>query len=160
MSNLPCTEAFRDGLHDVRDREARPAHGTGLVRKPVPFEHWSGADRTMYPAEVATAVLVRGFGDRSRPSPSLRPDVRPAYMVGMVETVAITDLPQLANLCWNRDVSIPLRGDDALALYEREWRHVDEAAMSIPEREALDRLVRLFGNGVFMPAGAPIRVVE
>ena len=75
-------------------------------------------------------------------------------------TVVPEDLPQLKTLAWNRDVSAPMAGADALALYEREWRHVDETAMTCHERATLDDLIRTHGNGLFMPTGGRMRTVR
>jgi hypothetical protein len=59
-----------------------------------------------------------------------------------------TAWPVLGELTWNRaDRWIP--ADEALALYERNWRHVDTASMSGEEAELIQRLVDRFGGGVF-----------
>lgn len=39
---------------------------------------------------------------------------------------------------------------EALSLYERNWRFVDQAAMPAHERELVERLVRDYGNGVLL----------
>jgi hypothetical protein len=57
--------------------------------------------------------------------------------------------PNLALLCWNlapRSVT----EQEALALYERNWRLVDAATMPAHERALVDRLVVEFGNGVLL----------
>jgi len=56
--------------------------------------------------------------------------------------------PQLRLLCWNRGGSNAIRGEDALALYEANWRHIDEKALTPDERHLLDRLIARYGNGV------------
>ena len=57
------------------------------------------------------------------------------------------DYPELALLCWNRaDRFLPAR--EAFALYERNWRFVDEARLSPRERALIDRLALRYGNGV------------
>ena len=62
--------------------------------------------------------------------------------------VEIARYPQLRSLCWQRPADAVIDGRDALAVYERGWRHVDEAAMTPDERALLDALVRVHGNGV------------
>jgi hypothetical protein len=37
---------------------------------------------------------------------------------------------------------------EAFALYEGNWRFVDEAALEPAERELIDRLALVYGNGV------------
>jgi transcriptional regulator with XRE-family HTH domain len=57
------------------------------------------------------------------------------------------DYPQLQRLAWQRDASTTLSAEEALALYERNWRHVDRGAMDARERALLDRLKRELGGG-------------
>lgn len=59
-----------------------------------------------------------------------------------------TAWPVLRDITWNRaDRWIP--ADEALALYERNWRHVDEARLGEEEAELIRRLADRFGGGVF-----------
>ncbi|MBM3394391.1 MAG: hypothetical protein FJY37_07135 [Betaproteobacteria bacterium] len=59
------------------------------------------------------------------------------------------DYPNLALLCWNRaDRWVEER--EALALYERNWRFVDQQRMPAHERALVDRLVEQHGNGVLL----------
>jgi hypothetical protein len=56
------------------------------------------------------------------------------------------EYPELKLLSWNRaERFIPAA--EAFALYERNWRFVDPAALSQAERALIDRLVERFGNG-------------
>ena len=59
-----------------------------------------------------------------------------------------TAWPVLRDITWNRaDRWIP--ADEALALYERNWRHVDAARLRDDEAELIRRLADRFGGGVF-----------
>ncbi|MBA3485864.1 MAG: helix-turn-helix domain-containing protein [Lysobacter sp.] len=60
----------------------------------------------------------------------------------------ITDYPQLKRLAWNRPGNDLVTERDALALYERNWRLVDQEQMSARERELLQRLVQKHGGGI------------
>jgi len=61
--------------------------------------------------------------------------------------VRIADYPELALICWN--IHTDTVGEaEALAIYERNWRFVDEAAMTPRERALLERLVHEYGRGV------------
>ena len=54
--------------------------------------------------------------------------------------------PALRSLAWNRRGRwIP--ADEALALYERNWRFVDIGSLLPEERELIDRLQARFGGG-------------
>ncbi len=60
------------------------------------------------------------------------------------------DYPQLKLIAWNRREDDLIDGREALALYERNWRYVDEAALLPKERGLIDQLVREFGHGVLL----------
>jgi len=60
----------------------------------------------------------------------------------------IADYPQLRLIAWNRKDDDFIEEDEALALYERNWRYVDHAHMTEKEQELIDRLVAQYGNGV------------
>lgn len=62
----------------------------------------------------------------------------------------VVDLyPNLALLCWNR-ADRKVEEAEALALYERNWRFVDEANLPQHERDLIATLVKNHGNGVFL----------
>lgn len=60
----------------------------------------------------------------------------------------LAEYPQLKLIAWNRREDDLIEEADALALYERNWRYVDESALLPKERHLIDRLVRAFGHGV------------
>lgn len=62
--------------------------------------------------------------------------------------LALADYPQLKMLAWNRPGNPMIAEQDALALYEANWRFVEPAVMIERERRLLDQLVRQFGHGV------------
>jgi hypothetical protein len=55
--------------------------------------------------------------------------------------------PTLKLLCWNRaDRFLPAA--EAFALYERNWRFVDEATLGPHERALIERLTQTCGRGL------------
>lgn len=59
----------------------------------------------------------------------------------------IKQWPMLQDLAWNRhDQWIP--AEEALGVYERNWRFVDVDKLLKEEAELIDRLQKRFGNGV------------
>lgn len=62
--------------------------------------------------------------------------------------VRLADYPQLKLLAWNRRDDV-IEGDEALALYERNWRYVDREQLTEKEQQLIDQLVIQYGNGVF-----------
>lgn len=68
----------------------------------------------------------------------------------VADAVRLTEYPQLQQLAWQLGDDQILSGAEALALYERNWRHVDAEAMDPHERDLLKRLVQRHGNGVLL----------
>jgi transcriptional regulator with XRE-family HTH domain len=59
----------------------------------------------------------------------------------------ISDYPQLQRLAWQRHDGSTLSPQEALNLYERNWRHVDHAALLAPEKALVQTLVARLGGG-------------
>lgn len=62
--------------------------------------------------------------------------------------VRVGDYPELAYLCWQTAPDTRIPESDALATYERNWRHV--GALTARERRFIDYLVDAYGNGVLL----------
>jgi transcriptional regulator with XRE-family HTH domain len=62
-------------------------------------------------------------------------------------TIRLADHPQLKRLAWQRRRVDQLTPRDALALYERNWRHVDRERLTRRERELIRLLVDALGGG-------------
>jgi hypothetical protein len=60
----------------------------------------------------------------------------------------IADYPQLKLIAWNRHGHDLVEEEEALALYERNWRYVDENMLNEEERQLIGRLAEQYGNGV------------
>ena len=60
--------------------------------------------------------------------------------------IRISDYPQLKQLAWNRAADTMLSVEEALALYERNWRHVDQGSLNADELELIRRLTRAAGH--------------
>lgn len=66
--------------------------------------------------------------------------------------VRVKQYPQLRQLCWNRPDDAVVDGETALALYERNWRFVDQEAITPREWKLLDLLVATHGGGLMLTA--------
>ncbi len=64
-----------------------------------------------------------------------------------VELIDLADFPQLQQLCWNLKVEFLTRAD-AHAIYERNWRLIDEANLAPTELNLIQELVQELGNGM------------
>jgi transcriptional regulator with XRE-family HTH domain len=61
--------------------------------------------------------------------------------------IRLRDYPQLKKLAWQLHGVEEMSPADALDLYERNWRHVDRAALTEAEAELIDALSRELGGG-------------
>lgn len=64
--------------------------------------------------------------------------------------VRIDAYPQLRELAWQLHGLDRLPAQDALALYERNWRYVDHARMTPEEKALVKALVTGYGKGVLL----------
>ena len=63
------------------------------------------------------------------------------------ELIDLADFPQLRQLCWNLKTEFLTRAD-AFALYERNWRFIDQSLLTATERALIDQLKDQLGSGV------------
>lgn len=61
--------------------------------------------------------------------------------------IRLADYPQLKRLAWQLHGVTTLTPEDALGLYERNWRHVDTAALEPAERALVNALAQHLGGG-------------
>ena len=81
--------------------------------------------------------------DIAEPTP---PAGRAGRDAAMPRRIRIDDYPQLRRIAWQRRGG-ELTPAEALNLYERNWRHVDTAALDAHERALVDGLVATLGKG-------------
>jgi transcriptional regulator with XRE-family HTH domain len=61
--------------------------------------------------------------------------------------IRLRDFPQLKKLAWQLHGVQEISPPEALNLYERNWRHMDHAALSDDEATLIDALSRALGGG-------------
>jgi transcriptional regulator with XRE-family HTH domain len=61
--------------------------------------------------------------------------------------IRLADYPQLKKLAWQLHGVSTLTPEEALGLYERNWRHVDTAALDPAERTLVNALAQHLGGG-------------
>jgi len=64
--------------------------------------------------------------------------------------ITLAHYPQLQTLVWNRPTTTELTAEEAFALYERNWRHVDVCALLPREKDLIQHLTATIGGGVMM----------
>jgi hypothetical protein len=62
--------------------------------------------------------------------------------------IKLADYPQLRLIAWNRQPDSVVTETEALALYEANWRWIDERTLTPEERKLIEQLVQDVGNGV------------
>jgi hypothetical protein len=66
------------------------------------------------------------------------------------DTVIPARYTELARLAWNRDPSRPITCEEALGLYEANWRHVDITSLSPQEQALIEALASRYGKGCLL----------
>jgi transcriptional regulator with XRE-family HTH domain len=62
------------------------------------------------------------------------------------KVIRLSDYPQLKKLAWQLRGTQTLKPKEALELYERNWRHVDEGELSDDERALIRDLIAALGG--------------
>jgi len=65
-------------------------------------------------------------------------------------TIRISDYPQLRQLSWHVAGLDELAPADALSIYERNWRHIDQQGMDEHEQALIKHLVESYGHGALL----------
>lgn len=73
--------------------------------------------------------------------------VHPPASSVAADGVRIGDYPQLRRAAWQLDEETELTEAEALQLYERNWRHVDQTAMDPREKEFVQHLADTLSRG-------------
>ena len=61
--------------------------------------------------------------------------------------ICLMDFPQLKQLAWQVDGTETLSPTEAWNIYDRNWRHMNEQALAVHERQLIDALRIAFGGG-------------
>jgi len=127
---------------------ARPAANLSHRREQLRLAKRAQRDRDREAGLVLCQIKLR---------PSTAESLRRAIAIaGFEDTLArfleqslvdVQAYPNLHLLCWNRaERYIPAA--DAFALYERNWRFIDEKTLQPAERALIERLTRTHGSGL------------
>jgi transcriptional regulator with XRE-family HTH domain len=75
------------------------------------------------------------------------PKAAGAAGIAAAARVRLSDYPQLRRLAWHMPGVTDLSPEEALSLYERNWRHIDHARVGAGERALLQALAATVGGG-------------
>ena len=62
-------------------------------------------------------------------------------------TITIAEYPGLRMLAWQTDAGVTITETEALNLYERGWRHLDQEALTDHEKAFIQHLADTYSNG-------------
>ena len=62
--------------------------------------------------------------------------------------IKLSDYPQLSLIAWHRSTDSVVTEEEALALYEANWRWIDERTLTPAERKLIEQLKQMVGKGV------------
>ncbi|MET3134311.1 hypothetical protein AAKU55_005101 [Oxalobacteraceae bacterium GrIS 1.11] len=62
--------------------------------------------------------------------------------------IHIENYPQLRSIAWNRPGAVTIDAEDAFALYEANWRYVDQETLTAQEAHLIQQLKQEIGHGV------------
>ncbi len=71
----------------------------------------------------------------------------PAATATLPDRIRLADYPQLEKLAWQLQGVEDVSPQEALSLYERNWRHVDAATLSMKEIALVHALATALGGG-------------
>lgn len=60
----------------------------------------------------------------------------------------LSEFPELKLIAWNRGEEDDIAEEEAFALYEANWRFVEQDRLGDTERALIARLTRQYGHGV------------
>jgi len=92
-----------------------------------------------YLSAIDALGLTLELLDPGKPQPDRAQDA--------IDRVRLDRYPQLQRLAWQQPGVTELSAREALAIYERNWRHIDEAGLEPQERALVAALVRSVGGG-------------
>ena len=62
------------------------------------------------------------------------------------EPIRVSEFPQLKFLCWQLRPDIEIDGQEAFAIYRRNWKWVDESLITNEENALIDYLIGKYGK--------------
>lgn len=143
-------EAIRDRRRQLGVSAAVAAESAGMSR--VTFHRVeSGAASVTVGAlmNAAEAVGLHLQLTGARPQPEDRNVAEPEH-IDAPEEVRVGDYPLLRAAAWQLDADSRLSAFEALRTYERNWRHLDHAAMSSEERALIQALADKYSKGMLL----------
>ena len=137
-------EQIRAHRKALRISATATAEAAGMSRVTLHRIEKGEATVTMGAYLNAMAALGLNFGLIKPDDQADQPDIdREGWIPARVR---LADYPQLKQLAWQIHGADTLTPAEALDIYERNWRHVDEQALEVHERQLIDALRLAIGE--------------
>lgn len=95
----------------------------------------------------AYANAMAALGVQIRIAEASEPANLASPVAAAPQRIRLADYPQLKQLAWHAPGVDEVTPEEALALYERNWRHIDQGRIDARERALIDTLVAVQGKG-------------
>ncbi|MDM0057964.1 helix-turn-helix domain-containing protein [Variovorax fucosicus] len=141
---------IRERRKALRVSATTAAEAAGMSRVTLHRIEQGGASVTMgaYANAMAALGVQIQFVDVPQPAGSALDPVTSAGGEAVApQRIRLADYPQLKQLAWHVPGATDLTPEEALSLYERNWRHVEQGKVEARERALIDTLVRTLGKG-------------
>lgn len=120
------------------------AEAAGISR--VTLHRIEKGEASVTAGAYAAAALALGLQLRVG-STEAPPEPAPDRKGWIPARVRLSDYPRLKELAWQIHGTDELTPREALGIYERNWRHIDTAALSQHEQDLVDALRAALGHG-------------
>ncbi|RYF33272.1 MAG: XRE family transcriptional regulator [Comamonadaceae bacterium] len=137
--------SIRDRRKTLRVSASTAAEAAGMSR--VTLHRIERGEASVTMGAYANAMAALGVQIRIVDAATGTAPVAQAEADIPAAAIRLADHTQLRQLAWHLPDAAELTPEEALGLYERNWRHIDQAAVSVQERALIDRLVATLGQG-------------
>ena len=139
-------QRIRDHRKSLSVSATDAAEASGISR--VTLHRIERGEPSVAMASYMNAIAALGLElEIVRPSAKYRPTAGNDNVIPVPSTLRLADYPQLKRLAWQRGGVPRVSPQEALSLYERNWRHVDIDAMDPRERALVSALALQWGGG-------------
>jgi transcriptional regulator with XRE-family HTH domain len=141
---------IREHRKSLRVSATAAAQAAGMSR--ITWYRLGKGEPSVTMGAYLSAVNVLGLEVRvvspSTPDPSPSPSAAFAGKDCIPIRIELDEYPQLKQLAWQIHSLDKLTPQEALGIYERNWRHLDLEAMEPHERHLIDALRKIFAHEV------------
>ena len=141
-------ESIRHRRKELRISSVAAAEAAGISR--VTLHRVEKGEPSVTIGAYMKVLIALGLEANVRPPDTSAPEAAHGRTGWIPARVRITDYPKLKELAWQVHGTEELTPREALAIYERNWRHLDPTTLSEDERDLVDALRQGFGSDPFV----------